>query len=185
MQYRTINGLSTREDNVNPVISGHFAVFDTETELYKGVYEKIDRNAFDGELDGDVRALINHDTTLVIGRTTAGSLKLRTDDEGLGGDIEINPDDGDAMNVYARVQRGDVNQCSFGFDILDEDAEYRDDGTVHFTIRKVKLYEVSICTFPAYAETAIEARKKQIETETRRKREAWKIQMKEKLSQWH
>ena len=181
MQYRTIDGLITREDSANPVISGHFAVFDNEVELYKGVFEKIDKNAFDGELNGDVRALINHDTTLVIGRTTAGTLKLRTDDVGLGGDININAEDTDAMNAWHRVQRGDVNQCSFGFDILDEDTEYRDDGTVHFTIKKVRLYEVSVCTFPAYPDTAIQARKAQIDADKKRMSEAWKIKTKERL----
>lgn len=181
MQYRTFDGAMQTRDEVNPVISGHFAVFDKETELYKGVYEKIDRGAFDDELNADVRALINHDTTLVIGRTTADTLTLKTDDIGLGGDIAINPDDTDAMNIWHRVQRGDVNQCSFGFDILDEEVDYRDDGTTHFTIKKVRLYEVSICTFPAYADTAVQARQKQIEADKKRMNEAWKIKTKERL----
>ena len=181
MQYRTIHGLQTREEGTTPIISGYFAVFDTETELYKDVYEKIDKNAFDGELNADVRALINHDTTLVTGRTTAGTLALRTDDKGLWGDIKINPEDTDAMNAWHRVQRGDVTQCSFGFDIVDEEKEYRADGSVLFIIRKIKLYEVSICTFPAYEDTAIQARKKQIEADKKRMNEAWKLKTKERL----
>ena len=52
------------------------------------------------------------------------------------------------MNLYERVKRRDVDQCSFGFDILSEDTDYREDGSVHWTIRKVKkLYEVSVVTF--------------------------------------
>lgn len=82
----------------------------------------------------------------------------------------------DAMNLYERVKRGDVDQCSFGFDILDE--EFEDRGNeVHWTIKKVKLYEVSIVTFPAYTETSVSARKSQIETLRRRSLEAWRERM--------
>lgn len=172
--------LKTRDEQ-NPVIEGHFAVFDVETELYPRVFETIDRSAFDGALVDDVRALVNHDTTLVLGRNKAGTLELATDEIGLYGSIRINPADTDAMNLYHRVQRGDVTQCSFGFDILDEDSEYREDGTSHFKIKKVRLYEVSVCTFPAYPDTGVTARKAQIEEHKQRALEAWKEKQKERL----
>ena len=95
---------------------------------------------FDGEISDDVRALINHDTTLVLGRTKADTLELKTDSQGLWGRIKINPNDSDAVNLYERVARGDVDQCSFGFDILKEETDWREDGTVKWTT-KVKLYE--------------------------------------------
>ena len=120
--------------------------------------ESIDPHAFDEALDDDIRALTNHDTTLVLGRTAAGTLSLKVDEQGLFGSILVNPNDTDALNLYERVQRGDVNQCSFGFDILDEETEFTEDDKIHFTIKKVKLYEVSCCTFPAYKDTSIEAR---------------------------
>ena len=99
------------------------------------------------------------------------------------GRITINPEDSDAMNLYARVQRGDVDQCSFGFDILEEETEYRDNDTVHWTIKKVKLYEVSPCTFPAYEGTAISARKKEYENIKKRQLESWKERLKKMLKQ--
>ena len=68
-----------------------------------------------------------------------------------------------SSDLYARVQRGDVSQCSFGFDILDEETEYREDGSVHWTIKRVKLYEVSIVTFPAYRDTSVQARREDYE----------------------
>ena len=111
-------------------IEGYFAVFGSNYEMWPGASESIDSHAFDGALNDDVRALIDHETRLVLGRTTAGTLKLRTDEHGLWGSIEINPDDTDAMNLYARVQRGDVSQCSFGFDILKERTDI-DESTVH------------------------------------------------------
>ena len=85
------------------------------------------------------------------------------------------------MNLYARIERGDVDQCSFGFDVLDEDTEYREDGSVHWTIKRVKLYEVSPVTFPAYEDTSVSARKKDYEQLIQRQNQAWKIKMKERM----
>ena len=149
----------TREDeNGQLVISGYFSVFNSIYEIGPGMSESVAPGAFLSSLSGDVRALTNHDTTLVLGRTTAGTLKLREDDVGLWGDVIINPKDSDAMNTYERVKRGDVSQCSFGFQITKEDTEVREDGSVHWTIREVNLYEVSVCTFPAYEATNVQAR---------------------------
>lgn len=180
-QVRTMQCTLETRDEQRPVIEGHFAVFDIETELYPGVYETIDRGAFDGALVDDVRALVNHDTTLVLGRNKAGTLELSTDDIGLFGSIQINTSDTDAMNLYRRVQRGDVTQCSFGFDIVDEESEYREDGTAHFKIKKVRLYEVSVCTFPAYPETGVSAREAQIKEHKQRALAAWKQKQKERV----
>ena len=175
----------TRDDGGEKRIEGYFAVFDGEYQLWDGATESVDRNAFDGELEGDVRCLIDHDTRLVLGRTTAGTLQLRTDDHGLWGSVLINQDDTDAMNLYARVQRGDVSQCSFGFDILDEEFEDRGSGSVHWTIKRVKLYEVSCVTFPAYESTGIAARKDDLKTIRKRETEAWKETMKARIEKWH
>ena len=149
----------TRSDDTGPVIAGYFAVFNNPTELWPGCIEQIAPGAFASSLNGDVRALIDHDTRLVIGRTVAGTLTLREDESGLYGEIKINEHDSDAMNLYARVQRGDVSQCSFGFDIVAEDYVVSPDGqTCTWTIREVKLYEVSVVTFPAYDATSVSAR---------------------------
>lgn len=173
----------TREgtDSSNPCIEGYFAVFNSNYDLGYGMSESIAPGAFDGTISDDVRALINHDTTLVLGRTSAHTLELRQDEHGLWGHIDINPNDTDAMNLYARVQRGDVTQCSFGFDILDEETEFRGEDEVHWTIKAVKLYEVSCCTFPAYQETSISARQADLEEIKKRSLEAWKEKMKNKL----
>lgn len=173
------------EDSGKRYIEGYFSVFDGVYELWSGATESIDPHAFDDTISGDIRALTNHDHTLVLGRTTANTLELRIDEKGLWGRIEVNPDDQDALNLYARVQRGDVNQCSFGFEILDETTDRKEDGTVHWTIRKLKLYEVSCCTFPAYESTSISARKREYEEIGKRRVEAWKTQTKERLKKWH
>ena len=172
---------ATRNDDGNLKIEGYFAVFDSIYEIAPGLSESIAPGAFDNTLSGDIRALINHDTTLVLGRTKAKTLELRTDSHGLWGSIDINPNDSDAMNLYSRVDRGDVDQCSFGFDIINEETDFREDGSVHWTIKEVKLYEVSPCTFPAYEETNIAARTKERAELIKRKNEAWKEQMLKKV----
>lgn len=171
----------TREDGEKLFIEGYFAVFNSNYEIAPGMSESIAPGAFDNTLSGDIRALINHDTTLVLGRTKARTLELRTDAHGLWGKIEVNPKDLDAMNLYERVKRGDVDQCSFGFDILSEETDFRDDGSVHWTITEVELFEVSPCTFPAYEETNISARAKERDDLLKRKNEAWKEKVLKKL----
>ena len=181
-QMRSIaSEFTTREDGEELTIEGYFAVFNSNYDIAPGMSESVAPGAFSETLAGDVRALVNHDTTLVLGRTTAHTLELREDSHGLWGKIAINPKDGDAMNLYERVKRGDVNQCSFGFDILDEESTISDDGDIHWTIKKVELYEVSCCTFPAYESTNITARSAERDRIKERQAEAWRTRMKERL----
>ena len=165
------------------VIEGYFAVFDAVYSPYGDWEETIAPGAFAGETSGDVRALINHDTTLVLGRVPAGTLTLHEDGRGLWGRIEINGEDQDAVNCWARVKRRDVTQCSIGFDILDEEKTVDPQtGTVRFTIRRVKLYEVSVVTFPAYEDTGVEARSAQAARERTRTLEAWKTRQRRRIA---
>ena len=162
-------------------IEGYFAVFGRETELWPGAYEEIAPGAFDETLNNDIRALINHDTTLVLGRTKAGTLELKTDSYGLWGRVKINPNDSDAVNLYERVKRGDVDQCSFGFNITSEETDWRDDGTVKWAITGIDLHEVSVCTFPAYEETGVQARKAEVDQHRQRLLEAKKNKLRERM----
>ena len=168
----------TREDGNNLSIEGYFAVFNSNYDIAPGLSESIAPGAFTSSMSGDIRALINHDTTLVLGRTKAGTLTLREDTHGLWGHVDINPNDVDAMNLYERVKRGDVDQCSIGFDIRSEDTDIREDGSIHWTLKDVELWEVSCCTFPAYQETNIAARANERDTILKRQAEAWREKMK-------
>lgn len=173
----------TREDgDGNPTIEGYFAVFNSNYDMGWGMSESIAPGAFTEALGGDVRALVNHDTTLVLGRNKAGTLDLKEDSHGLWGQVKINPNDSSAMDLYERVKRGDVDGCSIGFDIAEEEAEFLENGDVHWTIKKVlPLYEVSACTFPAYEDTNVSARTAQREELQKRQSEAWRERMKERL----
>ena len=183
-QIRTVaTDFATREDGDKPHISGYFAVFNSIYEIAPGMTESIAPGAFSRTLPGgDIRALVNHDTTLVLGRTKAGTLELKEDARGLWGDVSINPNDVDAMNLYERVKRGDVDQCSFGFWIVSEETDFREDGSVHWNITDVDLFEVSACTFPAYEATNISAREAQRDAMEARRLDVWKNDMKARLN---
>ena len=172
---------TTRAEDGNLYIEGYFAVFGSEYRMWENAIETIDEDAFNETVDGDVRALVNQDSTLVLGRTTAGTLTLRVDRTGLWGSILINQSDQDAMNLYERVKRGDVSQCSFGFDILDQSTEVMENGTTVWRLKKVELYEVSVVTFPAYEDTSVIARKKDYEELQKRKKELWQKEMIQRL----
>lgn len=174
--------LNANNESAEKIISGYFIVFNSETELYEGCFEEIAPESFDNVDLSDVRALIDHETSKVLGRTKPGTLTLSVDAKGVYGEIKVNENDTEAMNLYSRVQRGDVDQCSFGFNILDEAMETRDDGSYKFTIKAIELFEVSVVTFPAYADTAVEARSKQIENMEKRELLAKKSKLEEKLN---
>lgn len=171
----------TRDNDGNKSIEGYFAVYNSVYNIAPGMSESIAPGAFSKSMTGDIRALVNHDTSLVLGRTKAGTLVLRDDSHGLWGHIDINPNDVAAMDLYARVERGDVDQCSFGFDIRSQDTEIREDGSVHWTLTDIDLYEVSCCTFPAYEETNISARAAERDDIQKREVEAWREKAKARL----
>lgn len=173
---------ATTADDGNLYIEGYFAVFNSDYNIGPGMSESIAPGAFDETISGDIRCLTDHETRLVVGRTTAGTFDVKVDSHGLYGRALVNPKDQDAVNTHARVQRGDVTQASIGFDILDEESEYRNDGSVHWTIKKIKLYECSICTFPAYEETNLNARSAQKANIEKRKAEKWKHEMTDRLA---
>lgn len=170
---------TTREaDNENPHIEGYFAVFDEIYEVWPGVTESIAPGAFDESVSQDVRALYNHNTDAILGRVSAGTLELRQDSHGLWGRIKINERDSEAMNVYERIARGDIQGCSFGFDIEKESYTIKEDGSIHYTIERVNpLWEVSPCVFPAYEQTTVSSRGRDFDQIKQRLNQAWKDRM--------
>ena len=155
------SSFTTRSENDNEkYIEGYFAVFNQQTELYRNAFEEIAQGAFDNSLkNNDIRCLFNHDTAKVLGRTGNNTLELRVDSHGLWGRVQVNPNDKEANDIYARVQRGDISGCSFGFNPINEETEFRDDGAIKWRVLEADTLEVSIVTFPAYPQTSIQARK--------------------------
>ena len=180
MYFRT--DFQTRQENDTKYIEGYFIRFNEETELWDGVFEEVAPEAVDDSLkNNDIRCLFNHDTSIVLGRTGNGTLELKKDSKGIFGRVKINPNDKQALDIYARIERGDINACSFGFNIINEEIQNRDDGTVKFILKKIDLHEVSPVTFPAYPTTSIQARKQDLAEHKKRKLEAKKNKLKERL----
>lgn len=187
-QYRSIGKLNTRSETNETdemKITGYFVVFNSETNLYENMFEEISDKAFKDIDLSDVRALADHDTAKVLGRTKSQTLTLNVDEKGLFGEILINKDDTEAVNLYQRVKRGDIDQCSFGFNILNEIMEQRADGSVKWTITEIELFEVSVVTFPAYDNTSVEARSNQIKQLEKRNLQTRKANLKERIKKWH
>lgn len=185
MEQRTLklNNFETRSTEDGELhLVGYFVRYDDVYSVWDGVTESIAKGAFADSINDDVRALFNHNTDIVLGRTKAGTLKLEDRELGLWGDITINQKDTDAMNAYARNERGDISGASFGFEIESEERTVSEDGSVHYTIKKVNpLYEISLCTYPAYQATHVEARHANEENIKKRSLEEWKHQMRTRL----
>lgn len=138
-------------------IKGYGAVFNKRSENLGGFYEVIEPGAFDGVLGDDVRALINHNSDLILARTTSKTLKLWVDENGLGYEVEM-PDTTYARDLMVSTKRGDISQSSFGF-IVDDDTWEEKEGIVLRTIKKIKrLLDVSVVTYPAYPDTSAATR---------------------------
>lgn len=148
--------IEAREDGKGQRIVGHAAVFDLLSEDLGGFREKISPGAFTETIStDDVRALFNHDDNLLLGRNRANTLSLAEDEKGLRSVIDL-PDTQVARDLAVLMQRGDVNQMSFAFEISKDgqDWEKTGEGPWIRTINKIKrLWDVSVVTFPAYPQT--------------------------------
>lgn len=194
MEHRMLKmkGAKIREDGGKKYLDGYFAVFNQEYHVFDGWIETIAPGAFARYLasGGQTKVLWNHNSDIVLGSTGNRTATLSEDSTGLFGSVELNEMDQDAINAFARVSRGDVDGCSFGFDIGRYEEWWDDNGIYHTRITEVDpLYEVSPCTFPAYSGTSISARDRQeadalrerFERAKNRRMEAWKAEMKKKL----
>lgn len=159
-----IKNAKVRERDGARYLEGYFAVFNQEYKVWDGWIETIEPGAFARYLASgeDTKILWNHNSNIVLGSTANGTANLREDDVGLFGSVLINEKDQDAVNAHARVERGDVTGCSFGFDIARQEEWWDENGVYRTKILEVDpLYEVSPCTFPAYTSTSISAREKE------------------------
>lgn len=150
-----------RQEAEQRMVSGYAALYNSLSEDLGGFREVILPGSFRSVLsrDPDIRALINHDTGRVIGRTRAGTLTLEEDENGLRFGVNLPPTpDGNAL--YTSVARGDITGASFAFrlDYDDYDVSFEGDELIREINNIGQLYEVSVVTFPAYAATEVSAR---------------------------
>jgi HK97 family phage prohead protease len=151
-------GLEVRAATGEPTrLVGYAAVFDELSENLGGFREKIAPGAFSKSLGGDVRALFNHDPNIIMGRTVAKTLFLSEDQRGLRVEI-LPPDTTWARDVIASIERGDVDQMSFGFRTKKDDWEENPKQELIRTLIEVDIFDVSPVVFPAYPQTDIAVR---------------------------
>jgi len=139
-------------------IVGYAAVFNSFSEDLGGFTERILPGAFSDSLKKqDVRALVDHDSRLILGRTTANTLTLAEDDQGLRATILPPWENSYAADLQRSIERGDISGMSFAFETLADDWAV-ENGKVIRTLRNIRLHEVSVVTFPAYPDTAVAVR---------------------------
>jgi HK97 family phage prohead protease len=133
--------------------TGYAAKFQTRSHDLGGFKETIQAGAFGRAINEgqDVRALINHDAGLILGRTTSGTLKLSEDSTGLHYEVDA-PDTSYARDLAESMKRGDVTQSSFGFRVREDDWQREGRGRLR-TLIDVDLLDVSPVTYPAYEDT--------------------------------
>lgn len=172
--------IELREEGKKRTLVGYAAVFGKRSQNFgsdqEPFYEIIQRGAFSEALKGDVRALVNHDSNGLLGRTKNGTLRLSEDETGLRYELDL-PDTQLGRDIHESIKRGDMDQSSFGFRVRSTGQKFEviDEGGKEVVIRTVtkidELLDVSPVTYPAYEETRVEARsfeefKKQREKET-------------------
>ncbi len=147
-------------DGEAPRLEGYAVVFGSMSQDLGGFREIVEPGAFSEALGArpDVRALFNHDPSMVLGRTTNGTLALMQDGHGLRVALSL-PDTAYARDVYKLVERGDVNQMSFAFRPRKGGETWAtENGQRVRRIRNSDLYDVSVVTYPAYEATTVAAR---------------------------
>jgi HK97 family phage prohead protease len=154
-------------------VGGIAASYNTQSQNLGGFVEKIAPGAFSNSLrqNVDVKALVNHDPSLILGRTKNGTLTLSDSPEGLRWVCQLDKNNPQHASFYSSISRGDIDECSFAFTVPENGDEWDfnpkaakdDDGEYCClrTLRNVNLMDVSAVTYPAYQKgTAVGARSK-------------------------
>jgi hypothetical protein len=157
-------------------IVGYAARFNSLSGDLGGFQERIAPGAFAKTVvDGDVRALWNHDANIVLGRNKSGTLRMIEDDMGL--HYECDAPDTQLVRdmVMSPIARGDVNQCSFGFRTISDQWDKQANGEWIRTLLEVELFDVSPVTYPAYESTTVAVRSlDKVRTQTQDDDHAWR-----------
>lgn len=158
LEKRTLSRpMEVRAASTGRTAAGYAAVFNSLADIGGWFLEEVAPGAFDDAVaGGDVRALLDHNPGRLLGRTASGTLRLAQDATGLAVEIDL-PDTTDGRDVTTLLERGDISGMSFGFVVTKE--TWDETGNIpKRTIQKVDLLEVSVVSFPAYADTSIALR---------------------------
>jgi len=155
--HESVVKLESRAEGSN-VLIGQAAVFNSLSQNLGGFYELIDSKAFDTVLENDVRALYNHDESMVLGRNKSGTLRLLVSDTGLDYEIDM-PDTSLGRDLSVQIERGDITGSSFSFRILKDAWHIDEEGREVRTVLQVgSLRDVGPVTYPAYLDASVAKR---------------------------
>jgi len=149
-----------KESDGKNQLSGLAVPWDVETNIGGMFREVFRKGAFSRVIreQHDVRILINHDDSLVLGRTVSGTLTIREGADGLIFENDM-PNTQPARDLKVLIDRGDVSGVSIRF-LAAEQVWYDggDDEIDLFEVIDADLLELSVLTFPQYKDTSVELR---------------------------
>jgi uncharacterized protein len=150
--------IELRTEDDSQKIVGYAAVYDQLSEDLGGFKEKIRKGAFANSIKkDDIKLLFNHDPNYVLGRNKNGTLKLEEDEHGL--KIEATPPETSfAKDLMSLMERGDVDQMSFGFIVNEDEWDTADRENPIRTLLDVELFDTSVVVYPAYKQTSVNVR---------------------------
>lgn len=156
--------LRVEGDGAEIRVSGYAGVTNSWSEDLGGFQEIIEPGAFADAIGvSDVRCLFNHDgITLARCRNGAsdGTMTLEEDDTGLRFDATMDGTSPVVMTLVSAIRRGDVDGCSFAFNIDEAGDRWEDDGTVtrRAIVKIARIFDVGPVNFPAYPDTTVALR---------------------------
>lgn len=169
IEFRAVGDGDNDEGRKELIIEGYSALFGVGGSEDYGFHEEIASGAFADAIGrDDVRMLFNHDPNYVLARSTSGTLELSEDDTGLFARASL-PDTQFARDLYKQIERGDINQQSFAFTVEDEEWEYPESELPRRTLKKLRLFDVSVVTYPFYEDTNIDIAKRSMAINKRQK----------------
>lgn len=159
LEIRALQTLEKTEDNV---VEGYALKFNKESRNLGGFVETISPEALNDVDLTDVRCFLDHDSSKLLGRTSSGTLTLNVDEVGLHFRCAL-PNTSTGRDAMELVQRGDLNQCSFGFTV-DKDKWTQGKEIMTRSIHKIgSLFEISLVSIPAYDDTDVRVATRSLE----------------------
>ncbi len=160
---------------------GYAAVFNKLSEEIMGFRERIAPGSFSNSLakPDDIRALVDHDPSMILGRNKSGTLKLEENTKGLKATIKL-PDTQPGRDIAVSVERGDVTGMSFGFQTITDEWNIEDGQDVR-TLKEVKLFDVSVVTYPAYPDTTVAVRSMNLWIKSKKQARDYRREMENRL----
>lgn len=159
LEVRAAAGLSLKGKK----IIGRPIVYNSRSENLGGFVEIISPGAFGDSVNGDIRALVEHDYKMLIGRTQSNTMRIKEDREGLLVEIDP-PNTRTAEELLESIERRDITGMSFGFTVNDQGAEWNfDEDPALRTVTSAVLHEITITSMPAYRATNVQVAMRHLE----------------------